>query len=241
MVTHVDDDGFLYFEGIGGWDSQVLVGQRIRLLTRSGDVLGVIGKKPIHLMKGDDRDKVSKVEDLWIDVGAKDRDAATRSASGWATRASSTRACWSSGTDSSPAAPSTTASARTSSSRRSASSPRAGPPPWSPPWPPRRRRSASRRRRPHLRLRPPAADRSRGGRDLRVRRAGHREEGSGGPQAGERARHHPGLRDPHRARGPPRGDGRGGVHPLHAHRRARASPPPTPTPSTSPAPASPPP
>jgi putative aminopeptidase FrvX len=77
MVTHVDDDGFLYFEGIGGWDSQVLVGQRIRLLTRSGDVLGVIGKKPIHLMKRDDRDKVSKVEDLWIDVGAKDRDAAT--------------------------------------------------------------------------------------------------------------------------------------------------------------------
>ncbi|HSJ08002.1 MAG TPA: M42 family metallopeptidase [Longimicrobiales bacterium] len=77
MVTHVDDDGFLYFEGIGGWDSQVLVGQRIRLLTRSGDVLGVIGKKPIHLMKTDERDKVSKVEDLWIDVGAKDRDAAT--------------------------------------------------------------------------------------------------------------------------------------------------------------------
>jgi putative aminopeptidase FrvX len=76
MVTHVDDEGFLYFEGIGGWDSQVLVGQRIRLLTRSGHVLGVIGKKPIHLMKRDDRDKVSKVEDLWIDVGAKDRDAA---------------------------------------------------------------------------------------------------------------------------------------------------------------------
>jgi putative aminopeptidase FrvX len=75
MITHVDDDGFLYFEGIGGWDSQVLVGQRIRLLARSGDVLGVIGKKPIHLIKRDDRDKVSKVEDLWIDIGAKDRDA----------------------------------------------------------------------------------------------------------------------------------------------------------------------
>lgn len=74
MITHIDDDGFLYFDGIGGWDSQVLVGQRIRLLTSSGDVIGVIGKKPIHLMKGDERDKVSKISDLWIDVGAAHRD-----------------------------------------------------------------------------------------------------------------------------------------------------------------------
>jgi putative aminopeptidase FrvX len=77
MVTHVDDDGFLYFEGIGGWDSQVLVGQRIRLLTRQGDVHGVVGKKPIHLMKGEEKDKVSKIEDLWIDIGARDRAAAS--------------------------------------------------------------------------------------------------------------------------------------------------------------------
>src|SRR5688572_16032999 len=78
MITHIDDEGFLYFEGIGGWDSQVLVGQRIRLLTRNGDVIGVIGKKPIHLMKGDDKEKVSKIEDLWIDVGAGDREAAVK-------------------------------------------------------------------------------------------------------------------------------------------------------------------
>ena len=74
MVTHVDDDGYLYFDGIGGWDSQVLVGQRIRILTRAGDVLGVIGKKPIHLMKGDEREKVSKISDLWIDIGCRKRD-----------------------------------------------------------------------------------------------------------------------------------------------------------------------
>jgi endoglucanase len=78
MITHVDDDGFLYFEAIGGWDPQVLVGQRIRLLTNQGHVVGVVGKKPIHLMKGDEKDKVSKIEDLWIDVGAKDRSAATK-------------------------------------------------------------------------------------------------------------------------------------------------------------------
>src|SRR5690606_35383696 len=51
IVTHIDSDGFLYFDGIGGWDSQVLVGQRVRLQGQNGEVPGVIGKKPIHLMK----------------------------------------------------------------------------------------------------------------------------------------------------------------------------------------------
>lgn len=74
MVTHIDDEGFLYFGGIGGWDPQVLVGQRVRLMGRKGDLIGVIGKKPIHLMKPDERDKVSKITDLWIDIGARDRD-----------------------------------------------------------------------------------------------------------------------------------------------------------------------
>lgn len=74
IVTHIDDDGYLYLDGIGGWDSQVLVGQRIKLLGREGDVIGVIGKKPIHLMKQDERDKVSKLADLWIDIGASSKD-----------------------------------------------------------------------------------------------------------------------------------------------------------------------
>jgi endoglucanase len=72
-VTYIDDDGFLYFTGIGGWDPQVLVGQRIRLLGKSGDVIGVIGKKAIHLMKPDEREKASKLEDLWIDIGVQSR------------------------------------------------------------------------------------------------------------------------------------------------------------------------
>jgi putative aminopeptidase FrvX len=76
MVTHIDDDGFLYVDGIGGWDSQVLVGQRLRILTRKGIVMGVVGKKPIHLMKPDEREKVSKLSDLWLDVGAGDREEA---------------------------------------------------------------------------------------------------------------------------------------------------------------------
>jgi endoglucanase len=73
MVTHIDDDGYLSFDTIGGWDPQVFVGQRVILLARSGQVSGVVGKKAIHLMEKDEREKVSKVEDLWIDIGAGTR------------------------------------------------------------------------------------------------------------------------------------------------------------------------
>ena len=68
MVSHIDDKGMLAFMGVGGWDPQVLVGQRIRLLAEEGDILGVIGKKAIHVMEGDERSKASKLEDLWIDT-----------------------------------------------------------------------------------------------------------------------------------------------------------------------------
>lgn len=79
QITHIDDDGFLYFAAIGGWDSQVLVGQRVVIGTREGPVPGVIGKKAIHLIKRDERDKVSKIDDLWIDIGAVNRsEAASR-------------------------------------------------------------------------------------------------------------------------------------------------------------------
>ncbi len=73
MVTHIDDDGFLSFDTIGGWDHQVFVGQRVRLLGKGGPVVGVVGKKAIHIMDKDDRERVSKVEALWIDVGAANR------------------------------------------------------------------------------------------------------------------------------------------------------------------------
>lgn len=69
IVSHVDSEGFLAVLPVGGWDPQVLVGQRIRLLAPGGDVIGVIGKKAIHVMEADERSKASKLEDLWIDVG----------------------------------------------------------------------------------------------------------------------------------------------------------------------------
>lgn len=74
QVTHIDEKGFLYVDGIGGWDSQVLVGQRVQVLGREGDVPGVVGKKPIHLMKEEDRKKVTEIRDLWVDLGATSRD-----------------------------------------------------------------------------------------------------------------------------------------------------------------------
>jgi endoglucanase len=73
MVVHIDEEGYVHFDPIGGWDTQVFVGQRVLLLGRNGPVAGVIGKRAIHLMEKDDRDKVSKPEDLWIDIGAANR------------------------------------------------------------------------------------------------------------------------------------------------------------------------
>ncbi len=77
MVSYIDDDGFLYFDPIGGWDHQVFVGQRVHLLGRDGPVLGVIGKKAVHLIEPDERDKVSKAKDLWLDIGATSREEAS--------------------------------------------------------------------------------------------------------------------------------------------------------------------
>jgi endoglucanase len=76
IVTHIDDNGFLRFIGVGGWDPQILVGQRVELITRDGTVAGVVGRKPIHLLREDDRKNVAELRDLHIDIGARDADEA---------------------------------------------------------------------------------------------------------------------------------------------------------------------
>jgi putative aminopeptidase FrvX len=73
IVQYIDDEGLVYIGPIGGWDPQVLVGQRIRFAGRDGDVLGVVGKKPIHLMKPTEREQASKFTDMWVDIGATSR------------------------------------------------------------------------------------------------------------------------------------------------------------------------
>jgi endoglucanase len=71
IVTHIDDDGYLWFRGVGGWDAQILVGQRVVIDSRDGPVTGVVGKKPIHLLRDEERKKVPELRDLHIDIGAR--------------------------------------------------------------------------------------------------------------------------------------------------------------------------
>src|SRR5690348_14363936 len=78
IVHHIDDDGYLWFTGVGGWDPIILVGQRVTISTREGPVFGVVGRKAIHLLREDDRKKVPELRDLHIDIGATSGDDARR-------------------------------------------------------------------------------------------------------------------------------------------------------------------
>jgi len=73
MVQHIDDNGFLYVQPIGGWDMQILLGQNLTVWTRQGAVHGVVARRAPHLMTSEERNKVPTFQDVWIDIGAKDR------------------------------------------------------------------------------------------------------------------------------------------------------------------------
>jgi endoglucanase len=73
MVQHIDDNGFLYVQPIGGWDMQVLLGQNLTVWGRAGGVPAVISRRAPHLMTGDERNKVPQFTDIWLDIGARDR------------------------------------------------------------------------------------------------------------------------------------------------------------------------
>lgn len=78
IVTHIDEEGYLWFRPVGGWDAQVLVGQRLVLDTADGPLTGVVGRKPIHLLRDEDAKKVPEIRDMHIDIGARDGDDARR-------------------------------------------------------------------------------------------------------------------------------------------------------------------
>jgi tetrahedral aminopeptidase len=78
LVRYVNDEGFLYFGPVGGWDAEVVIGQRVTIQTAAGPLRGVISKRAIHLMDEEDRKKKSELENLWIDIGAADRAEAER-------------------------------------------------------------------------------------------------------------------------------------------------------------------
>ncbi len=78
MVHYIDDDGFIRFKVVGGVDTNLLPGLRVSIYHGKKVVRGVIGRKPIHLLKSDERKQAPKFEDLWIDIGAKDKKAAEK-------------------------------------------------------------------------------------------------------------------------------------------------------------------
>ena len=78
IVQHIDDDGFLYVQPIGGWDPEVLIGQRMTVWTAGGPIPGVIARKPIHLLTEEERKQVPKMKDLWLDIGASDKEEARK-------------------------------------------------------------------------------------------------------------------------------------------------------------------
>ena len=78
MVTHIDKQGFLYTAQIGGMDPALLVGQRVKIMTKKKEVFGVIGRKAIHLMTPDERKKGVEMENIWVDIGADSKSAAEK-------------------------------------------------------------------------------------------------------------------------------------------------------------------
>lgn len=79
MLTHISEDGYLYFAAIGGIDAAVVPGLPLCVHGRQGCVPGVVGRKAIHLMKPEERDKARHdLADLWIDIGAKNKEEALK-------------------------------------------------------------------------------------------------------------------------------------------------------------------
>ncbi len=70
LVKHITDEGFIKFLPLGGWFDQVLLGQRVVIQTREGEVVGVIGAKPPHLLSQEERTKVVPKKEMYIDIGA---------------------------------------------------------------------------------------------------------------------------------------------------------------------------
>ncbi len=70
LVSHITAEGFLKFQQLGGWWDQVLLAQRVVVKTRKGDVPGIIGSRPPHILPPDDRKKMVEKKDMYIDVGA---------------------------------------------------------------------------------------------------------------------------------------------------------------------------
>lgn len=76
LISHIDDEGFLYAQTIGGWDPQQLIGQSMTVWSAGGPVSAVISRKPIHLLSPKEREQVVQLQDMWLDIGAQNAEEA---------------------------------------------------------------------------------------------------------------------------------------------------------------------
>lgn len=76
LVTQIDEEGFVYAQTIGGWDPQQLIGQRMTIWSANGALPAVIARKPIHLLNEEEQKQVVKIKDLWLDIGAANKEEA---------------------------------------------------------------------------------------------------------------------------------------------------------------------
>jgi endoglucanase len=76
MVQHVDSDGFLYVQPIGGWDLPILLGQNLTVWAASGALPGVLSRKAPHLLTNEERNKLPQFHELWVDIGARSKEEA---------------------------------------------------------------------------------------------------------------------------------------------------------------------
>ncbi len=82
MITQIDDKGFLRFQTVGGWWGQVMLAQRVTIVTKKGEITGIIGSKPPHILTAEARKKPIEIKEMFIDIGASSRE----EAEGWGVR-----------------------------------------------------------------------------------------------------------------------------------------------------------
>lgn len=82
MVTQITEKGFLKLQPVGGWWSQVMLAQRVKVMTRKGELMGVIGSKPPHILSPEERNKVVQIKSMFVDIGASSKE----EAEGWGVR-----------------------------------------------------------------------------------------------------------------------------------------------------------
>lgn len=76
MITRIDEKGFVYFQTVGGWWSQVMLAQRVTIMSAKGDIAGIIGSKPPHILSAEARKKPIEIKDMFIDIGASSKEEA---------------------------------------------------------------------------------------------------------------------------------------------------------------------